>query len=60
MKKLSESVESDLCFLELREAFLQFNCFIFIDMRRVIYIYNINQKIEGIHENDFLIISKTA
>ena len=24
MKKLSESVESDLCFLELREAFLQF------------------------------------
>ena len=37
-----------------------FICFIFIDMRRVIYIYNINQKIEGIHENDFLIISKTA
>ena len=28
-----------------------FICFIFIDMRRV--IYNISQKIEGIHENDF-------
>ena len=27
-------------------------------MRRV--IYNINQKIESIHENDFLIFSKTA
>ena len=27
-------------------------------MRRVIYI--INQKIEGIHEDDFLIFSKTA
>ena len=35
-----------------------FICFIFIDMRRV--IYNINQKLEGIHENNFLIFSKTA
>ena len=35
-----------------------FICFIFIDMRRV--MHNIKQKIEGIHEYDFLIFNKTA